>query len=144
MKLKIDNDLLADEFFENTHLLGIVAPVKNYQFTWLINRHLGFTFRLNNELEIQLQKKSRNYFFSIYEYRIAGTTLVHYLYHNQHMGEFLLPEFKHLDYLWLVRGDDVGEIDLNELQQLIRQIPSVQFVNEMSGEKIKNKQHLIF
>ena len=28
-KLIIDNEALADEFFEDCHLLGIVAPVKN-------------------------------------------------------------------------------------------------------------------
>ncbi len=31
MKLKIDNETLAQEFFEDALLLGIVAPVKDYQ-----------------------------------------------------------------------------------------------------------------
>ena len=34
--------------------------------------------------------------------------------------------------------------ELDSLQQSIRKIPSVQLVNEMTNEKIKNKQHLIF
>ncbi len=144
MKLKINNDLLAEEFFENTHLLGIVAPVKNYQFIWHINQHLGYTFRLNSDLEIELRKKTRNYFFSIYEYQIPQTTIVHYLYHNQHMGEYLLPEFKHLDFLWMIKGDDISGIEVSEIQQIIKQLPVVQFVNEMTSEKIKHKQHLIF
>ena len=42
MKLKIDNETLAEEFFESTHLLGIVAPVKDYLFTWHINEKMGF------------------------------------------------------------------------------------------------------
>lgn len=144
MKLKIDNDLLAEEFFENTHLLGIVAPVKNYQFIWHINQYLGYTFRLNSDIEIELRKKTRNYFFSIYEYQIPQTTITHYLYHNQHMGEYLLPEFKHLDFLWMIKGDDISGIEVSEIQQIIKQLPIVQFVNEMSNEQIKNKQHLIF
>lgn len=144
MKLKINNDLLAEEFFENTHLLGIVAPVKNYQFIWHINQYLGYTFRLNSDLEIELRKKTRNYFFSIYEYQIPQTTIVHYLYHNQHMGEYLLPEFKHLDFLWMIKGDDISGIEVNEIQQMIKKLPVVQFVNEMTSEKIKHKQHLIF
>lgn len=57
MKLKIDNETLVEEFFECTRLLGIVAPVKDYQFSWLINQALGFRFRINNSLEIQLRKK---------------------------------------------------------------------------------------
>jgi len=144
MKLKIDNDLLAEEFFENTHLLGIVAPVKNYQFIWHINQRLGYTFRLNSDFEIELRKKTRSYFFSIYEYQIPQTTIVHYLYHNQHMGEYLLPEFKHLDFLWMIKGDDISGIEVGDIQQMIKQLPVVQFVNEMTHEKIKHKQHLIF
>ena len=144
MKLKIDNDLLAEEFFENTHLLGIVAPVKNYQFIWHINQNLGYTFRLNSEFEIELRKKTRSYFFSIYEYQIPQTTIVHYLYHNQHMGEYLLPEFKHLDFLWMIKGDDISGVEISDIQQMIKQLPVVQFVNEMTHEKIKHKQHLIF
>ena len=144
MKLKIDNDLLAEEFFENTHLLGIVAPVKNYQFIWHINQNLGYTFRLNSDFEIELRKKTRSYFFSIYEYQIPQTTIVHYLYHNQHMGEYLLPEFKHLDFLWMIKGDDISGVEISDIQQMIKQLPVVQFVNEMTHEKIKHKQHLIF
>lgn len=144
MRLKIDNETLAEEFFEGTHLLGIVAPVKDYQFSWYVNQRMGFQFRINNSLEIQLIKKKRNYFFSIYEYAVPGCCTTHYLYHNQFDGEYLLPEFKHLDFLWLVRGDEMTTEEVNALQQSIRLLPAVQLVNVMTHEKIKNKQHLIF
>jgi hypothetical protein len=144
MKLKISNDDLADSFFEDSHVLGIVASLKNYQFIWHINQQLGFTFRLNSELEIELRKKTRNYFFSIYEYQIPQTSLVYYIYHNQNNGEYLLPEFKHLDFIWMIKGEDFSLNELDALQKTIKTIPSVQFVIEMDQEKIKNKQHLIF
>ena len=143
-KLKIDNEALAEEFFEDSLLLGIVAPFKDYQFSWLLNRSLGFNFRINNDIEIQLTKKQRKYFFSIYEYAIPNINLAHYLYNNQHDGEYLLPEFKHLDFLWLIKGDPVAAEDLNVLLLSIRALPGVQLVTEMTSEKIKHKQHLIF
>lgn len=34
--------------------------------------------------------------------------------------------------------------EVQSLQQSIKQISFVQLVNEMTNEKIKNKQHLIF
>jgi len=144
MKLKIDNETLAEEFFEYSRLLGIVAPIKDYQFTWYINQTLGFNFRINNNLEIQLRKKDRNYFFSIYEYEVPGCCMVHYLYNNQYDGEYLLPEFKHLDFLWLIKGEAMNKVELQALQQSLKLLPSVQLVNEMTHEKIRNKQHLIF
>ncbi len=143
-KLKIDNEALAEEFFEDAALLGIVAPLKDYQFSWQLNRSLGFSFRVNNDIEIQLTKKQRKYFFSIYEFLVPNISLSHYLYNNQFDGEYLLPEFKHLDFLWLIKGDPVSSTDLSALMQSIRSLPGVQLVTEMTNEKIKNKQHLIF
>ena len=42
MKLKIDNESIAQEFFENAVLLGIVAPIKDYLFSWHLNQIFGF------------------------------------------------------------------------------------------------------
>lgn len=144
MKLKIDNEALAEEFFEDASLLGIVAPIKDYQFSWQLNQLLGLDFRVNNDIEIQLTKKQRKYFFSIYEYALPAISLAHYLYNNENDGEYLLPEFKHLDFLWLIKGDPVSAEDLKALIQSIRTLPGVQLVTEMTNEKIKHKQHLIF
>src|SRR3954447_9516161 len=115
MKLKIDNETLAREFFEDAVLLGIVAPVKDYQFSWQLNQVLGFDFRINHGYEIQLTKKERRYFFSIYEYAVPSTSLTHYLYNNQFDGEYLLPEFKHLDFVWLIKGEYVPAEELKAL-----------------------------
>ncbi len=144
MKLKIDTDSLIEEFFESTCLLGIVAPVKDYLFSWNINQNIGYNFKINHQIEIQLKKKLRNYFFSIYEYQVPGCQLVHYLYNNQDDGEYLLPEFKHLDFLWLAKGERMSSEEIKLLQQSIKLLPNVQLVTEMTNEKIKNKQFLIF
>jgi hypothetical protein len=144
MKLKIDNESIAQEFFEDALILGIVAPVKDYQFCWQLNQALGFDFRMNNDFEIQLTKKQRKYFFSIYEFKVPSITLSHYLYNNQFDGEFLLPEFKHLDFVWLIKGDSFDQEELKALIQSIKSLNGVQLVMEMTNEKIKNKQHLIF
>jgi hypothetical protein len=144
MKLKLDNDDLADDFFDNTRLIGIVAPLKSYQFCWQVNHMLQFDFRANHECEIKLFKKKRWYYFSIFEYREPTNSLVHYLYDNQYEGEYLLPEFRHLDFLWLLKEDVVADEFLQQLMQSIKTISGVQMVLELTNEKIKNKGHLIF
>ena len=143
-KLKIDNEELAEEFFEDAVLLGIVAPIKDYQFSWQLNQLLGLDFRVNNDIEIQLKKKQRTYFFSIYEYAVPSITLTHYLYNNQHDGEYLLPEFKHLDFLWLMKGDEVQDEQLQQTINTIRTIERIQLVAELTNEKIRNKENLVF
>ncbi|MBS1655875.1 MAG: IPExxxVDY family protein [Bacteroidetes bacterium] len=144
MKLTLDNKELTDGFFEDTRLLGIMAPVKDYQFCWQLNSLLGMDFRINNEIEIQLSKKKRNYFFTVYEFREPTGSLEHYVYNNQFDGEYLLPEFKHLDFLWLMKGDWVTDEALQQIIGSIRSINAVQLVLELTNEKIRNKEHLVF
>jgi len=143
-KLVLDNKELTDDFFEDTRLLGIMAPVKDYQFCWHLNTSIGLDFRSNNDIEIKLLKKKRWYFFGVYEYCEPTRFLSHYVYNNQFDGEYLLPEFKHLDFLWLMKGDEVSDESLQETIETIRTITNVQLVLELTNEKIRNKEHLIF
>lgn len=144
MKLKLDLEEMSDDFFEDTRLLGIVAPVKDYQLCWLINQLFRLNFRMNNDIEIQLTRKERKYFFPVYEYSEPNNSLSHFLYNNQHDGEFLLPEFKHLDYLWLMKGDYVANQIIADMISSIKTISVVQLVLELTNEQIRNKSHLIF
>jgi len=143
-KLVLDTKDITDDFFEEARLLGIMAPIKDYQFCWQLNNLLGMDFRVNHDIEIQLMKKNRNYFFSLYEYREPASSLEHYIYNNQFDGEYLLPEFKHLDFLWLMKGDNVKDETLIERTNNLKTINAVQLVLELTNEKIKNKEHLIF
>lgn len=144
MKLKLEMENATGDFFEGIHLLGLVAPIPDYQFCWQLNQILGFDFRVKNEYEIQLRKKQRNYFFNVFAYSEPVSSLEHYLYNNQFDGEYLLPEFRHLDFLWLLKGDEVSAGALQDLIQTIRNINGVQLVLQLSPEKIKNKEHLLF
>jgi hypothetical protein len=144
MKLKLDIDELAEDFFRETRLAGIVAPVKDYQLCWQLNQLLTMDLRNNNEIEIQLKRKKRDYYFAVFEYCEPTTSLVHYLYNNQFDGEYLLPEFRHLDFLYLLKGDFVNEAFFQQLMDTIRNISGVQLVMEIAQDKIKNKGHMIF
>jgi 23S rRNA U2552 (ribose-2'-O)-methylase RlmE/FtsJ len=66
------------------------------------------------------------------------------LYNNKYDGEYLLPEFKHIDFLWLFKGDMVSDTTVNETVKELRNIHGVQLVNELTNAHIRNKGHLIF
>ena len=144
MKLVLDNKNLTEDFFEDTKLLGIMAPIKDYQLCWHLNSIMGMDFRINNDIEIQLTKKKRNYFFAVFEFCEPTGSLFHYLYNNRFDGEYLLPEFKHVDFLWLMKGDIVNEETLQHTIGSIKEINGVQLVIELTNEKIRNKEHLVF
>lgn len=144
LKLSISNNKLAEAFFEDARLLGIMMPEKEYQFCWRINNFLGMQFKANPDIEIRLKKKERDYYFSVYQYFEPTGSLSHYIYKNKYDGEYLLPEFKHLDYLWLMKDDYVSDTELQTKANFIRHVPGIQLVVELTNEKIKNKEHLIF
>jgi hypothetical protein len=143
-KLTLNTQDLTDEFFEETKLLGIMAPVKDYQFCWHLNSLMAIDFRINHEIEIKLIRKKREYFFSVYEYPEPTGSLCHYLYNNLFDGEYLLPEFRHLDFLWLMKGDTVSDDYFQGIMASLRSLNGVQLVTELTNEKIKNKEHLVF
>lgn len=142
-KLVLNNEELANVYFEEACLLGIMAPMHDYQFCNLIKLNLGFDFRNDTQSEIILKKKKRDYFFSVFRFVEPNSSIEHFIYNNKYDGEYLLPEFKHLDFAWLVKGVDQYNTQIQELIQAIKNIDGVQLIIELTNEKIKNKQHLI-
>lgn len=137
-------DEINEDFFEDTRLLGIMAPLKSYQLCLQLNGLLGYQFRLNTDIDIHVRKKERNYYFSVYQSSEANSFLEHYLYHNQFDGEYLLPEFRHIDFLWLMKGDFVDDEKCQFIRQTVNSIAGVQLVVELTNEQIKNKGNMIF
>ena len=66
------------------------------------------------------------------------------VYNHYNDGEYLLPEFRHMDFLWLIKGDSVEANGCRELMQAVKSLNGVQLVAELTNEKIRNKGHLIF
>ena len=143
-RLKLNTDGIEEDFFSGTYLLGIMSLIKNYRFIWQVNTNTGFDFRLNADAEIQLKRKNRNYFFSVYQFCETECELEHFIYYNQFQGEYLLPEFKHLDFLWLIRGNVITGEDRMKVEAKLKALETTQLVAELTHEKIKNKSNLIF
>lgn len=144
LKLKLDQDQLVEDFFDSTHLIGIVSTARDYQVSWQINRHLFCDFRVNNSLEITLTKSHRSFHFTVFEFLEPTNSVSHYLYNNHCQAEFLLPELKNIDYVWMVKGDYYQLQDVKKLIEQLRGVAVVQLVSLLDIREIKNKMNLIF
>ncbi len=144
MKFRFDNDSIANDFFQDVRLIGIISSQQDYQFCWQVQQFLQIDFRVNHELEVCLARKGRNYYFSVYHFNEPLGSLVHYLYNNQYDGEYLLPEFRHFDFIWLLKGDVVKDQFVTELVRGIKTLHQVQLVSEIGSDKVKHKSHLVF
>ena len=148
--MKASKNLLLDvgdsyeAFFEDAIIIGIVAPYKSYKFCLRLNNLLNFNFKLNTEIQILLRKKDRNYAFPVYQSDVPHSFVKHYLYDNRNDGETLLPEFKNIDFIWLIKGASSYENQLNEMLQIIHSISGVQLATEIKTAHLPNRQNLIF
>lgn len=144
LKLKLDQDQLVEDFFEDTWLAGIISQARDYQLCWQINKQLGYDFRVNNSLEINLTKQRRAFYFTVFEYQELTKSAAHYLYNNHCKAEFLLPELKHVDYIWLIKGNYYQDADVKHLVEQIRRVELIQLVSLLDMKDIRNKINLIF
>lgn len=142
MKLRLNDEMLSDSFFEGTRILGIASTLKNYQLCWHLEKSMNIDFHTAIDLQIGMEKNRRSYSFTVYQFIHPVSQQQHFLYSNKHEGEFLLPELQHLDFIWLIRDDVFDESDFLLLQQGIRSIQGVQLVTEVQHEKIKSKDNL--
>ena len=139
MKLRLDDNRMSDNFFEDTRILGIACTLKNYHFCWHVDRLLQIGFQTSVDLQIPMEKNRRSYSFTVYEYIHQ---IEHFLYSNKHEGEFLLPELQHFDFIWLIRDPFHDESAFSRIQLMIKEIPGVQLVAEVAHDKIKSKDNL--
>jgi hypothetical protein len=142
--LKLDTVQLVDEFYESAQLIGIVSSIKDYQLCWHINQSMALDFRVNNELEIKWTKNRRTFYCTVFECIEPIKSTFHYLYNNHCNAEFLLPELKHIDFIWLIKGDYYQSGEKGFLMEQIRQVEGVQLATFIQLSEIKNRQNLIF
>jgi len=142
MKLRLDDNRMSDNFFEDTRILGIACTLRNYHFCWHIDRLLQIGFQTSVDLQIPMEKNRRSYSFTVYEYIHQIEQKEHFLYSNKHEGEFLLPELQHFDFIWLIRDPFHDESAFSRIQLMIKEIPGVQLVAEVAHDKIKSKDNL--
>ena len=142
-KLSIDNALIAEDFFADARLLGLQCPLPEYKFVWHVNQALGLSFRYQPYMEVELSKQKRSFYFPVYQYDEPNINMVHYIYANRHDGEYLLPELKHLDFVWLMKGEMLDAETMHEFLSSLKNLEAVQLVTELTNEKIKHKQHLV-
>jgi hypothetical protein len=142
-KLILDNEQVAEEFFEHARLFGIQCPVSPHKFVWLINNHFGYDFRLKTDTDMIVEKRGRKFNFPLYEYVEQFLAVKHFIYSNKSDGKYLLPELKHTDFLWLVMNESNNDGFLELLNQEIRKVNQVQLVTLLNNDKFHNKLQLL-
>jgi hypothetical protein len=132
------------EYTFDFDLYGISTAIKPYKMAWELNRCLNINLIKSEDYEVAHKNKSVNNYL---HYSQTTTHTLVKLFKNKPIEEneernLLLPELPRFDFIFLAHGE--AYTDSNRLQELLRNIPSVELVAFIPLTALKSKEHFIF
>ena len=135
---------LEIEYYYDFELLGVISTAKGYKLAWEINSMLSI--RLVKQPDLILTAKNQttvSHGYFSYETNAAMLKLFRNRPNEAESGKlFLVPEYPHLDYILMVRGED--QLAVSPLQELLRNIPSIELIAFIPLDALKSKDTFIF
>jgi hypothetical protein len=134
---------LEIEYTYDFDLIGVISSAKGYKLAWDINNQLSvrlvkqpdLVLHLKNQLEVTF-----NYYS--FENEVNKLKLFRNKPNDSEGKHYLIPEHPHLDYVILVQGEAYE--DRNRLQELLRNIPSIELAAFIPLAPLKSKDNFIF
>lgn len=165
-KVKLNLNDGENAFFTDVWVFAIATfGLKDYRFCWLLNKSFGLDLRRNTEFDIpffeKIKKKSKTadlfefnsekavqeekpFYFSFYQHDIPRTETGIYLYNNRCLHSFLIPEWKHADYLlYMPHNSGFTEYDIMTTFENLKEVQWIRNINLFDGG-FKSKQNLLF
>jgi hypothetical protein len=134
---------LEVEFAYDFDLLGLISSARGYKLAWDINHSLGVN--LVRKEDLKMTTRDGEFFFTFYSHQSSINTVN--LFRNKSnegdsKGIFLVPEHPHLDYILYTRGDE--DMDSKRLQEVLRNIASIELVAFLPLPALKSRDNFIF
>lgn len=128
------------EFAYDFELMGLISSARGYKLAWEINHALGINLARKDDLK--MTTKEAEFFFTFFEHQSSLNTVKLFRNRANEGDLFLVPDHSHLDYILYTRGDeDVGS---KRLQEVFRNIPSIELVAFLPLAALKSKDNFIF
>ena len=141
--LLLSKHRLHVDFDYEFSLICIISSLKDYRLCWAINRALNIELaREEEELKISNEKKRQEAYFNQFYYEDEINFLQYHLLANKSAGAFLLPEFKQVDYILMLRGDAAEEAEEDILQQL-KSLAGIEALFATNPAELRSKENLI-
>ena len=131
-----------DCFFEDSSLIGIASPLPSYKLCWVLNNHFDISFSRESEYDIEVKKMENVLVYPYYNYQINDSTDIFRLYNLKFGVESLLPELKHIDYIWFIQSIDHRQIATKFIYKL-KLINEISFSQLIELDQIKKINNLL-
>jgi len=125
-------------------LIAITSPLKDYRLCYFINKMAGLNLSKIDDHEVWVGASVGRCYFSRYaSFSEVSDTEFYLLSNRGSEAGILIPEMRNVDYFMLIRNF-IDDEDLAFIQERIASIPDVLVATEISPEKLKSKENLIF
>lgn len=165
----LDMTQMQERFFTDTAMVGIASSLPGYRMCWAINNFFGTEFINVPENTIKMKEVKENksaaqslvkqmqpdmfgnieevkgayFYFPTYSHYFANSSYYYILYQLKSENRVLLPEIKHLDYLWLIQTAQSGH-DMHIILDQLRKMKDVQLAQELTAHQLKKSIDLLF
>jgi len=132
------------EYTYDFELLGIATSAKGFKLAWDINQILSVRLVKQDDMVVE-QKAGAATSHACFGYESPLSKLKLFRNkpaENDNSKAFLVPEFPHMDYILMVQGEEY--MQHNRLQEVLRNIPSVELVAFLPLAALKSKDNFIF
>lgn len=124
-------------------LIGIASSLKEYKLCFHLNHILECDLNKLNDLNFEPTDRTRKSHYSVFRAGEASDKNRFFVFSNKNLGDFLLPEVSHFDYILRIEGK-LEDKEMKKLAEEIKQLPEVVMSTEIPLKKIKNKDRLMY
>ena len=134
---------LEIEYSYDFDLIGVISSAKGYKLAWDINSQLSTRLVKQPDLIVQFKNNAEcSFSYFSFENEVNKLKLFRNKPNDSEVRNFLLPEYPHFDYIILIQGEDHG--NSNRLQELLRNIASIELTAFIPLDALKSKDNFIF
>ncbi len=141
---KTRKNKLEIDYSYDFELVGIRSSAKGYKLAWEINQALGWRLTRQTDLSVQFKKgEPIRFHHFIYDNGVCCYRLFRNKPVEGESGKVtLVPEFPHFDFILMNQFNDQPQD--NRLQEVLRNIPSIELTAFIPLDALKMKDNFIF
>jgi hypothetical protein len=165
----LDMTQMQERFYSEKAMVGISSTLPGYRLCWTINKFFGTDFvnvpentivmkevksNVNSSKSLvkqvqqdmfgtSIEEQGEFFYFPTYCHDFINSSYHYLLYQLKSENRYLLPEVKHLDYLWLIQTAQ-PEHDLHIILEQLRKMKDVQLAQELTAHQLKKSIDLLF
>jgi hypothetical protein len=141
---KMKKKRLEIEYSFDFELIGIISSAKGYKLAWEVNHVLGSRLTRQPDLTVLLNKKAyASYVYYTFENEVNALKLFRNKPNEaEQIKNLLVPEFPHYDFIMLTQGE--AHMASKRLQELLKNIPSIELTAFIPLAALKSKDNFIF